>query len=132
AFVHGFATNTETTAVEIMKENIDIIRDGFINNTTPCGIPFINSGKIDNRVNTNITPKIYPNPANNFITIKGNSTTPCSIEILDLKGSTLISKNMHNGTNQLDIDISNLPEAVYFIKIKQNNSVTTKKLVVIR
>ncbi|MDY0140404.1 MAG: T9SS type A sorting domain-containing protein [Bacteroidales bacterium] len=131
-FVYGVDINTKSSSNDVMKQNIDIIRDGFINNITPDGTPFINTGIIRNSTNIIITPKIYPNPANNFITIKGNTSEECSVEILDLKGSVLISKNMQKGANQFNIDISTLPEAVYFIKINQNNTITTNKMIVIR
>jgi hypothetical protein len=64
---------------------------------------------------------IYPNPANDFLTIKSleNLNAP-HFELYDLKGSKILSK-----TFEFDaaIDISNLQPALYIYTIKDGNSV---------
>jgi Glycosyl hydrolase catalytic core/Secretion system C-terminal sorting domain/F5/8 type C domain len=59
--------------------------------------------------------KIYPNPASSLLNISG-STDVELIEIMDLNGKQLIEKS---GLNS--VDISNLSNGVYFIKINKKN-----------
>ena len=53
----------------------------------------------------------YPNPAKYFVTI----SEPAHVVIVDIVGKTVIDKVTTRTKEK--IDISNLPEAVYFIKI---------------
>jgi len=73
------------------------------------------STDVDN-INADNNIKIYPNPAKNNlqITINNNQLNK-TIEILDITGK-LIKTLIANETNQF-IDISNLQDGVYFIRI---------------
>ncbi len=69
--------------------------------------------------------KIYPNPTNDFINIeiagKGN------IEIININGQVLYSKE-YNKPQQ--IDISDYPKGIYFVKFKSRDIIKVEKLVV--
>ncbi|MCU0328546.1 MAG: T9SS type A sorting domain-containing protein [Chitinophagales bacterium] len=60
--------------------------------------------------------KIYPNPANEYLTIKNESKTKedLEIEIVDLLGKKVMSKKSFNEK----IDIRNIENGVYFIMLK--------------
>ena len=61
---------------------------------------------------------IMPNPASNNITVIANhSTDNSNIQIADILGNELIQTNLQQG--KAYIDISNLPQGVYFIRTKQ-------------
>lgn len=57
---------------------------------------------------------VFPNPANEYITIHRTSTAQTKVEIVGLDGSLVLSKVL-DGNNQ--IDISSLSGGVYFMKI---------------
>lgn len=70
--------------------------------------------------------KIYPNPANSFVTIEVNSNE-FDFELSNAIGQT-IKENRVTGQNST-IDISNLTKGIYFVKIKVGNQVVVEKIV---
>ena len=72
------------------------------------------------------TVKLHPNPTKGSLTIGLKSSKDTNIEIYDILGKpvfrTLISKTS-------TIDLQNLKSGIYIVKITQNNSTITKKLV---
>ena len=69
---------------------------------------------------------IYPNPCTDAITIDVAEEEPVQrIECLDLNGKALITNNVTTKTNQLRIDVKNLPQGVYFIRIHNKQTITT-------
>ncbi|WP_299683138.1 serine hydrolase [uncultured Dokdonia sp.] len=75
------------------------------------------------------TVLITPNPANKETSIiLEEITTPISYTIYDSKGSFQNSGTLNNKSTT--IDISALSRGVYFIKIKNNTTITTRKLLI--
>ncbi|MEI6753956.1 MAG: LamG-like jellyroll fold domain-containing protein [Paludibacter sp.] len=66
---------------------------------------------------------IYPNPANDFITIRG--ATNARVAIYDLKGRMLL--NVQAGSNQ--IDIRSLAKGIYVLKVQSEDKHVVGKLV---
>lgn len=69
---------------------------------------------------------IFPNPAQHMVSIKldNKQVNIRSIEIQTLEGKTILSKqiegeSVHN--NQIDLDITTLPNALYFLTINTEN-----------
>jgi hypothetical protein len=60
---------------------------------------------------------IYPNPVKNTVTIavSGNTMQGQTVSIINLAGNTVYQTS--NLSNQQTIDISNLPEGIYFVKV---------------
>ena len=75
---------------------------------------------INQLANNNI--KIYPNPANNKITIDAN-------DILDVKLFDVLGKQI-TATKTNDVDVSNLNEGVYFIQVQTKQNTTTQKIII--
>jgi photosystem II stability/assembly factor-like uncharacterized protein len=71
--------------------------------------------------------RIYPNPANNHVTIETNMPGLHTIEITSLNGQLLYSDKIE-GTSQ-QIDLSSFQKGVYFITIRSKDFVTTKKII---
>ena len=71
------------------------------------------------------TFSIYPNPANNYLTITSQINGIKNIAIYDILG-----KQVLNTIASERIDISSLANGVYIVKITQNEFSVTKKLVV--
>jgi hypothetical protein len=66
--------------------------------------------------------KIYPNPAQNKITIDANHVI--DVKLFDVIGNQIIS------TNQTQVDVSNLTDGVYFVQVKTTQSTSTQKIIV--
>ena len=70
---------------------------------------------------------IYPNPANDFITIENTSMAIDEIVIYDITGKTI--KTILPKTNTTKVNVSDLSDGVYFIKISNNKQSITKKII---
>lgn len=66
---------------------------------------------------------VYPNPTTNRINIKTQGTID-SIEVYDVMGIRVAQNKNTNG-----IDLNNLKSGVYFLNIKDNGKLTTKKVI---
>lgn len=73
--------------------------------------------------NTDI--EIYPNPTTNTLKIANDKLQINKTEIIDLSGKVIYQFN--NGKNE--INVSMLPQGVYFVKLETNKGVVTKKFV---
>ncbi len=71
--------------------------------------------------------KIYPNPANDFITIETNENSKNAVYyLLDINGKTI----QHEAFNKFQtIDITSLPAGVYFIKLAIAEKIVYEKFV---
>jgi hypothetical protein len=82
------------------------------------------------KVNDNIDSqnvRVYPNPNDKIFSIQ-TSTNIKSIEILDILGTNI--KSLQLNTNLVEIDISENPFGVYFIKISlANGNIVTRKII---
>ena len=71
------------------------------------------------------TFSIYPNPANNFITIETDFSTKKTIYLTDALGQ--IVKTITTSENNITIDLQGIASGIYFIKMEDGiNSVTQK------
>jgi hypothetical protein len=73
-----------------------------------------NTNGINEYVNNSLEGLLFPNPAENKISIKLNSAIS-KIEILDSKGQLILLQKDNL------IDISNLPSGIYFVKVFTEN-----------
>ncbi len=67
--------------------------------------------------------KLYPNPASDNVRIEHNGMT--KLEIVDISGKTVYTCN----TEMSKLDISELSDGVYFVKISNGSHTSTKKLI---
>ncbi|TXB66873.1 T9SS type A sorting domain-containing protein [Vicingus serpentipes] len=72
--------------------------------------------------NSNTTVQLYPNPVNNLLNINGLEVNS-SINIFDLTGKLVISKNNLSNTN-FSISTESLKAGVYFVSINNENTPT--------
>lgn len=72
---------------------------------------------------------VYPNPANDLITIEFEKPVLENVELTieDISGRTILRKT-NVKTNKININITTLAKGVYFVHFK-NNSVDTKKFI---
>jgi hypothetical protein len=72
--------------------------------------------------------KIYPNPANDKITIENSSVTKDqTISVYDIQGQLLIQQPMLQA--KTNIDIAKLVKGMYYVKVKTEKGIAVKKFV---
>ncbi len=70
------------------------------------------------------TISVYPNPFENEINIKLNSTNDFSVEILNTLG-----ENVFYAHGQSKVNTSKLANGIYFIRVKQDNDLFMQKII---
>lgn len=77
---------------------------------------------------------LSPNPAKNNVRLQLNLTEPAVIEfsIMDLVGQTLINENLNTsvGLNNFIINLQNLANGIYLVKMKKGTNLYTNKLII--
>jgi len=73
--------------------------------------------------------KVYPNPAENVVYIESNNLLNARIDIMNISGATVISKESIN-SNIEQIDVSGLSRGMYFIRITNSDNSVTQKLMI--
>ena len=71
--------------------------------------------------------KIYPNPANDLLTIETNQPGQYFFEITSLNGQLLYTNKMEGPTHQ--IDLSSYEKGLYFITVRSRDFVKTEKII---
>ncbi|MGH1387015.1 T9SS type A sorting domain-containing protein [Kordia sp.] len=69
--------------------------------------------------------KLYPNPSKGILNIQTNTTDSVSISIYDMLGKEVLNADKVTNT----IDISNLKNGMYLVKIATNDRSITKKII---
>jgi hypothetical protein len=75
-------------------------------------------------INVN-TIKLMPNPAKNYISIKGLKSVSYDVNVLNALGSVVLKTNTLNGT----IDIEKLSPGVYFLEAISDQEKITQRFV---
>ena len=78
---------------------------------------------------------VQPNPASNEVSIilKGNFEGLCNVQVQNIIGETVLTDEMNCKDSVHKINLSNIPQGIYLIKVNINNStIVNTKLVVIR
>lgn len=70
--------------------------------------------------------KAYPNPVNNILNLSSQETIN-NVLIVDMLGKTVFQNNFN--TNELNIDISNLQEGIYFVQVSSGKQMQTIKII---
>ncbi|WP_179333670.1 T9SS type A sorting domain-containing protein [Winogradskyella costae] len=70
---------------------------------------------------------IYPNPATSgIVNISSTNSEAISVQVFDILGKQVKNQTLTNNT----LNVANLKSGIYIVKITQNNTSTTKKLVI--
>lgn len=85
---------------------------------------------IDNLPDENLF-ELYPNPASSIVSLKSAvfSRQLAVVEVFDLNGRKLLEKHIPIGTEEIELDVSQLKSGIYFIQMTAENKITTKKLI---
>ncbi len=135
AFVFGRTTDTTISSVEIMKNNIDVIKQAFVDNMTPCGTGIYTGSHIHKKENISIV--LYPNPASETITIDLNIEREENLilNVYDIWGRHRMSydkKRLNSGNNSIKLEKNQLENGLYFFVISIGSHVETKRVVVMK
>jgi photosystem II stability/assembly factor-like uncharacterized protein len=76
---------------------------------------------------TNFYASIFPNPNKGIFNIRAD-VNKLKIEIYSSLGQLIMNKAIINGTEQ--IDLSNEPQGIYFVKLIHNNEIQQTKLII--
>jgi hypothetical protein len=74
---------------------------------------------------------VVPNPASNIIRVTFNENKSNAIQIIDLSGK-IVKSFSAIVSNQLEMNVSDLSEGLYIVKLSNSNGVTTTKLNVVK
>ena len=79
------------------------------------------------KMKTNTVVAVSPNPAGNMITVSGIAQ-PGELSIISSNGSTALKRNVNTAT--ANFDVSDLPAGLYVVRFINNNSSSSKKLLI--
>ncbi len=130
AYVYGRSDSPEISSVEQMLNNVDVIRNGYQNNSTPWGDSFSTEDVTNASKHNVFAGQVFPNPANSFIKIPNSYGSNLHIEILDMQGKVFITKDIFG--NIETVDVSLLSEGVYFVRLSNGSTTKTSKLIILR
>ncbi|WP_306642347.1 MbnP family protein [Sanyastnella coralliicola] len=106
----GLIEHSETAEAVDLLENM---RDLVFSPGSPVGVePIEDSGIL-----------VYPNPANEFVSITG-APANAVIQLMDMKGA-IVEQGQNNRLN-----VSALDSGIYFVRVVQDDSIQTMKLVI--
>lgn len=75
--------------------------------------------------------RMYPNPTENFITIQFSSLQKDKeITIYNVTGKVVQEQKVVENTKSARLPLLNLSDGIYFLQVKSESSITTKKLIV--
>lgn len=111
--VGGALNNTENTVNESLQ----------IENNSGDARGNFESGQIDL---TNLIVNIYPNPATDYIMVELDQKCVGNISILNLVGNVIVNTEI-NSLN-MRIDLTGLPEGIYFLNIQTDTDRIVKKI----
>jgi PKD repeat protein len=95
-------------------------------------ISIVNISVQDFNLNENVS--VYPNPVVDLlnVSIDLNNSTNTSIQLLNVIGEVVYNKNLGivNGTTNEYINVANLNDGMYILRVQNDNGVATKKITV--
>lgn len=93
-------------------------------------ITVTNAGGFVNENGTTLL-EVYPNPSNGNFTIKTNEVSQNAVvQLIDLTGKVLYTKNLVAGRQSIAIDATYLPQATYIIRFQTDKTVHTGRILI--
>ncbi len=108
----GIITNTVSSQINVRFDDIMISK--------VSGASAIKNNSLNDLVS------LYPNPTNGTLNIN-NLEANSTIEIFNVIGEKVLFSNLLKGNNT--VDLSNLSNGSYFVKLNSNNQIITKKVI---
>jgi Secretion system C-terminal sorting domain len=89
---------------------------------------FLISGVLANQTFDINNVTIYPNPSNGIFNIMAQNSSIDEVEVYDVLGKQIDFKRNNQDNANVTLDMSNVASGIYFVKIKSNNQIVTKKI----
>lgn len=131
SFVAGAAASTDIT-------EIDVLASAGTGNTVSSVAAFDNLSVVASSsdtllaVNSNVVAtnhfSVYPNPVKNNVTVSNTNASISSIEMTDINGRVVKNESFINVNNAV-INVSDLAQGIYMMKIVSDKGIVTKKIV---
>lgn len=131
----GTAPYTYTWSNSATTQDINGLNNGLytvtVTDDVGCSqILNINLGAIGIEENNDLLVEIMPNPSHDKVMIKMNQwNTATNVEIIDLNGKMHLSTQKQTSESSIEVDITNLVNGIYFVKVIQNNTTKVIKLI---
>lgn len=72
---------------------------------------------------------VFPNPANENLTVKWEGQTDFDLKLTDLTGKIICMKNA-SGMNAVELSVSDLPKGIYLLEMRSGEELVVRKVVV--
>ena len=92
---------------------------------------FVVSGTTSVGIVAAATPVVSPNPASSVVHIQTDAQA-LFVSLTDLTGRYIPLQQIGNTTKEKIFSVENIPAGVYFVMIKEENKITTQKLLIAR
>ncbi len=113
--------NPTSYSVSLFVENICGTDETFITVTPdPLGVESVEDGSFT----------LFPNPANDVVTITTSEVGAGSIQVLDMSGRVVAQVPANAGSNTHQIDVNNLAAGSYSVRVTSENKVEVKPLII--
>lgn len=124
---HNFTTTSQMVEPTLKIDMINEGATGFGN-----GIFYVDDIRIYDTSSLSLEDlearvQILPNPVKNHLIIK-NISNNSKVNIYNVLGSSFFAKLNSTGNDSYTINMSNLPKGVYFLRIKEDDKILTKKI----
>ncbi|TXE11990.1 T9SS type A sorting domain-containing protein [Seonamhaeicola algicola] len=123
-----YSLNNPPTNPQSVIQNIQGVQP--FNNEKVATITFTLQSVLNTSKNAFTNIKIYPNPANDKLFIN-NLKNISNLEIYSLLGKLHKKLHIEKGSENLEIDISNLNTGIYLLKLNSINNVSVSKRLII-
>lgn len=74
--------------------------------------------------------RIYPNPADQFVYVESNHTGMIQLELRDISGKIVSLMTSSPGSSLISVPTEHLPGGVYLLKVYDEKTLVTKRIVV--
>jgi pimeloyl-ACP methyl ester carboxylesterase len=88
----------------------------------------------NNKITDNLAVNIYPNPVQDFLSVKYfiNSNNPIKLSIINSFGIELINETINENQGTVKINTNGLPSGIYYCILKSGNYIETKRFVILK
>jgi len=111
------------TATKNGNYAVKITKSGCVDTLSCYSISTVGIKNISESINNF---SVYPNPANDKITIDGVTSPNAILSIKNMVGELVLQRQLNNAKNE--IDISNFSKGIYIIKIESTQGIMQQKL----
>ncbi len=127
-FVEGNGNSIETIHYQFLDDDYNIGKNYYRLKQIDYDSDFEYSSVIVVNVENEISFKIYPNPIQERLTIQGDLLLNSQIQLINDSGQIIY--HSANVNQQIELDLSDYPNGIYFIRIvNEGKTLLTKKVV---